>query len=187
MAPENRMSEAADCDRPAAGREVLQEAHRLSYFGRRGPSVRPWLAVAVGVSGHHVPQQHVRVELELRERAMDDRRRRLGRARAGELALGRERKSADACAAVAGRLADEQVPRLRPPIQVVPEPLAAELGAGVLVEGRADARPRKRVDERAWVRYAEFQRSQRTTSSRGLRRSVKTLAPVLGGSAPSAG
>ena len=78
---------------------------------------------------------------------MDHRGRRLGRAGAGELALGREGETADARAAVAGRLADEQVRRLRPLRQVVPQPLAAELRAAVLVEGRADARPRELVDQ----------------------------------------
>ena len=47
------------------------------------------------------------VDAEPREHAMHDRRRRLGGAGSGELALGREGDPADACAAVAGGLTDE--------------------------------------------------------------------------------
>jgi hypothetical protein len=145
------MREPTDCDRPAAGGELHEEVHRLQYFGLRGRAVRQRLAGTVGVRRDDVPQQDVVLELELREHAPDDRRRRLGRAGAGELALGRERQAADARAAVAGRLADKQVARRRAPRQVVPQPLAAELRAGVLVERRADAGPREPVDELALV------------------------------------
>jgi hypothetical protein len=148
-AAEDRMSQASDGDRPACGGELFEEAHRLSYFVLRGRAVRARVAGTVRMRRHHVPEQDVGRELELRERAVDDRRRRLGRPRAGELALGREREPADTRAAVAGRLADEQVPGSRPPLQVAPQPLAAGLGVGVLVERRADARPRELVDELA--------------------------------------
>jgi hypothetical protein len=150
-AAEDRVSQASDGDRPAAGGDLHEEAHRLSYFVLRGRAVRARVAWKVRMRRHHVPEQDIGVELELRERSVDDRRRRLGRAGAGELALRGERDPADARAAVAGRFADEQVPRVRPPRQVVPQPLAAELRVGVLVERRADAGARELVDESALV------------------------------------
>jgi len=57
-----------------------------------------------------VPQQDVVLDAELLEHAVDDRRRRLGRPGARELAFGRERDAADASAAIAGGLADEDDP-----------------------------------------------------------------------------
>ena len=57
-------------------------------------------------------------EAELGEHALDDRRRRLGRAPAGQLPLGGERDPRDPRAAVAGRLADEQERRLRPRLEI---------------------------------------------------------------------
>jgi hypothetical protein len=150
------MSQASDGDRPAASGDVFQEAHRLSYFGLRGRPVRQRLAPAVGVRRHHVPEQDVGLELELREGTVDDRRRRLGRTDTGELPLGGERQSTDARAAVAGSLADEQVPGIRPSRQIVHQPLAAELRVGVLVERRADAGPRELIDELALVQALPF-------------------------------
>jgi hypothetical protein len=149
--PEDGVSEPPDGDRPAAGGEVFQEAHRLPYFGLRGPTVRQRLPETVRVRRHDVPEQDVVLELELLERAVDDRRRRFGRPGTGELALGRERQPADARAAVAGRLADEEVARAGVPRQVVLQPLAAELRIGVLVERLADAGSGQLVDELALV------------------------------------
>lgn len=96
---------------------------------------------------HGVPEQHVGLELELGERAVDDRRRRLGRAGAGELPLRREGQTADACAAVASRLADEEVAGIRTPVQIVDETLAPQFGIGVLVERVADPRLGQSLDE----------------------------------------
>jgi hypothetical protein len=141
------MRQATDGDRPSAGGELFEEAHRLPYFGLRGRAVRQRLAAPVGVRGNHVPEQDVGLEAELREHALDDRRRRLSRPRACELALGGERKAADTRAAVAGGLADEQEARTGAPREVLPQPLAPELRVGVLVERRTDAGPRELVDE----------------------------------------
>jgi len=143
--------QATDGDRPAPGGELFEEAHRLPYFGLHGRAVRHRPPGTVRVRGHHVPEQDVRLERELREHAVDDRGRRLARPGAGELALGGERQPADTRAAITGRLADEQVRRGVPPRQVIAQPLAAELRIGVLVERRADAGARELVDERALV------------------------------------
>ena len=115
---------------------------------------------------HDVPEQHLLVELELGEDAVDDRRRRLGRPGAGELTLGGERDAGDSRAAVAGGLADEHERRIA---------LRVEVG------GRAGAR---RCGRRYWLNVSPiraaasrvYQRSQRTTSSSGRR---------AGGSSPS--
>ncbi|HEV3477941.1 MAG TPA: hypothetical protein VG144_00675 [Gaiellaceae bacterium] len=148
-AAEDRVGQPSDRDRPAAGGEVFQETHRLPYFGLRRRAVRERLTRTVWVRRHHVPEQNVRLELQLRECTVDDRRRRLRRAGARELTLGGEREPADARAAVAGGLADEEIRRSPAQRQVVPQPLAAELRVGVLIERRADARPRELVDELA--------------------------------------
>jgi hypothetical protein len=145
------MRQASDGDRPTAGGELFEEAHRLSYFVPRGRAVRARVVWTVGVRRNDVPEQDVGLELELRERSVDDRRRRLGRAGAGELALRREWNPAETRTAVAGRFADEQVPSVRPARQVSAQPLAAELRVGVLVERRADAGERELVDEPALV------------------------------------
>src|SRR5581483_12370638 len=70
-------------------------------------------------------------------------RRGLGRPGAAELPLGGEGDAAHAGASVARRLADEDEPRLRARLQVLAETPAPELGAGVLVERRADPRLRE--------------------------------------------
>ena len=60
------------------------------------------------MSRHEVPEQDVLFDSELRERPVDDRRRRLSRTGAGQLPLRGERDPGDAGAAVTGRLGDEQ-------------------------------------------------------------------------------
>jgi hypothetical protein len=90
---------------------------------------------------------------------VDDRGRRLGRRRARQLALGRERDAGDAGAAVAGGLADEQQRRFRPGIEVAVEALDEPL-VTVLIERVADPRSREPL----------YQRSQCTTSSSPRRR-----------------
>jgi len=107
---------------------------------------------------HDVPKQHVVVEAELCEDAMDDRRRRLRRAAAAELALRREGQPAHARAAIAGRLADEQIRRAAPPPQVRDQPLPAEPRRRVLVERLADSRTGERLDEIPLVQAASLPR-----------------------------
>jgi hypothetical protein len=94
-----------------------------------------------------VPEQHAVLEPELGQRSLHDRRRRLRRPVTGELALGRERDPRDACAAVAGRLADEQDAGFTPFSEVPLQPRAPKLGVRVLVEGGADPRGCEPLDE----------------------------------------
>ena len=97
-----------------------------------------------------VPQENVVGEAELGERALDDRRGRLARPAARELALGRERDSRDARAAVARCLADEQDARVRRALKVGGQPPPQErcsLTLRVLVEGVADPGSSQLVDE----------------------------------------
>ena len=84
-----------------------------------------------------VPEQDVVLEPELRERPLHDRRGRLRRPAAGQLALGGERNPRDARAAVAGRLADEQDPR--------PAPFAA---------GSRSSRARRSSESAYWLKVA---------------------------------
>jgi hypothetical protein len=70
-----------------------------------------------------VPEQDVVDELQLGEHPLDDRRRRLGRTRPGELPLGRERDTGDARAAIPRSLADEEERRVRTRCQVRRQPL----------------------------------------------------------------
>ena len=146
---DDRVGQPADGDRPATGRELVEEAHCLEYFGFRRPAVRPRLPRLVRMRRHDIPKEDVLLEPELGEHAMDDRGRRLRRALARELALGRERQPANPRPAVPGRLPDEQVPRLRAPVQIGLEPGAAKPRAGVLIEGRPDPGAGELLDERA--------------------------------------
>ena len=81
------VGETADGDRAAAACKRLQEAHRVTYFGSRRPAVRFRLVWSMRVGRDRVPEQHLLLEVELGEHALDDRRRRLGRPAPGELAF----------------------------------------------------------------------------------------------------
>jgi hypothetical protein len=115
-------------------------------------------------------------QLEFVEHAPDDRGRRLGGPAAGQLALRRERDPRDAGAAVAGRLSDEQDRRVGVRVEVLDQPRAPKLrpsSLAVEVVGLADLGGCETVDERLGV-YPD-QRSQRTSSSIGLRGCVPRL------------
>src|SRR6188472_3983629 len=111
---------------------------------------RPVERRGAGVSRDDVPQQNALLELQLREDALDDRRRGLGGAGAGELALRGERDPGDTRTAVAGCLADEQQPCFLPGFEVREEPLAAHgraVTVTIEVERRADPRAPQPLDE----------------------------------------
>ena len=95
---------------------------------------------------HDVPEQHVVGDSELAQDAVHDRRRRLGRPGAGQLPLGRERHTAHARPAVAGRFTDEHDRHARALGEVRVQPLAAQPGASVLVVRRSDACAREPLD-----------------------------------------
>ena len=87
-------------DSATRGEELEERTGRLDLVG-------PWatvggrLAGPVRVRGDDVPEQHVLLEAELVEHAVDDRRRRLRGPASRQLALGGERDAADPRAAVA--------------------------------------------------------------------------------------
>ena len=70
------------------------------------------------------------LEPELGQDAVDDRRRRLRGAVAGQLPLGRERQAGDARAAVARCLADEQDRSLAPAFEVGRQAFSAQATSG---------------------------------------------------------
>jgi len=134
-------------------RDDAPPAHELGEerLGRRdlGSRRRPVRARGARMRRHDVPEQDVLREAEAPEDAVDDRRRRLGRTAAAELPLGGERQAADAGAAVAGRLADEQKRRVEPRFEVLGEPPATKRLVRVLVVGRADSSVGEPGDEAA--------------------------------------
>src|SRR5919197_171294 len=89
--------------------------------------------------GHDVPEENLFLDAELREHAVHDRGAGLGRPGAGELALRRERDAADARAAIARRLADEDRRRMLALAEIRPQAPAPQRGARVLVVRRADS------------------------------------------------
>ena len=97
--------DAADPDYVAPTRQLFEEAPAGLDLGAGRAPVRSF---AARVRGHGIPAERLLLELELVEDGADDRRGRLGGARPGELALGREGHAADAGAAVARRLPDQQ-------------------------------------------------------------------------------
>src|SRR5438132_7218740 len=139
------LGQPADGQDPAAGGELLEERERGSDLGRRRAAVR---ARRARMSGDDVPAE--RVQLELRQCPLDDRRGRLGRTAARELALGRERDPRDARPAEPCRLSDEQQGRVGTVLQVTAKPLAAKVGPtapAVEVVRRSDPRRSQPVHE----------------------------------------
>ena len=144
LAAERGVRDTTDRDDAAPTRELGEERSACFHLRASGPAV---VRLGSGMRRHDVPEEDVVLELQVGERLADDRGRRLRRPGAGELALGREGDPADARAAVAGRLADEDEGRVPPALEVVREAATPELGAGVLVEGRADLRAGQAADE----------------------------------------
>src|SRR5947209_8495476 len=129
--------EPPDRDQAPVLRQLLEERSRSGDLLSGRAAVR---GVGTRMRGDDVPAEDV--ELELREDALDDRRRCLPRSAAGQLALGGERQAGDARAAVAGRFADEQEGGARSVFEIRTKPLPSEPCAGSLpieVEGRTDA------------------------------------------------
>lgn len=150
--------EAAEGHDLATDRELLEKGEGRLDLGTRRATVR---RRRPRMRRNDIPEQDVLAEPELRERALDDRRGRLGRTTAGELALRRERDAADPGAAISGRLADDQERRLDAALEIREEASAEELRAGVLVE--------RRPDPRLCESLYELQRFQWTSSSIGRR------------------
>src|SRR6266511_3214259 len=129
---------------PAAG-ELLEKRQGRRDLGGRRPPVR---ARSSRMSRDDVPAKSLQPELG--QRPPDDRRRRLGRAAAGELALGGERDPGDSRPAVAGRFPDEEQGCSGLALEVVTQPHPAEIRTRpvpVEVERVADPRGGEPRDE----------------------------------------
>jgi hypothetical protein len=113
------LRDSADREHATTARELSCKGQAGFDFAARRRAVRDGRA---RVGRHDVPEQDVCLEIELLERAMDDRRRRLRGSGAGDLALRRERDPADARAAIARGLADEENRRVVPTREVRREP-----------------------------------------------------------------
>ena len=107
----------------------------------------PVRALGAGMGRDDVPEQHLALQAELGQDAVDDRRRGLGRAGARELALGREGDAADAGTAVAGGFADEDDLRIPATLEIAAEPVAQQGRRGVLVVRLPDLRVGEPLDE----------------------------------------
>jgi len=99
------VGDAADRNDAAPTRQLLEEAPASVDLGFAGTPVG---GLGPRVRRHDVPAERVFLELQLFENGADDRRGRLGGARAGQLAFRRERQAADAGAAVTRGLADQE-------------------------------------------------------------------------------
>src|SRR4051794_22942462 len=156
----------SDCDATAG--QLVEERGGRRDFVSRGPPIRGLIA---GMRRDYVPEEHLVLDAELGEHAVDDRRGRLCGAGARELALGRERDPADARAAIAGGLADEYARRAPTSLEIRTEPVAQVRRSGVLVVRLADPG----VGEP----FYEVQAFQRTSSSTVRRRCVVRLVLEL--------
>lgn len=139
---QNGVREAADGDHATAVRDPIDEEQSRADLRVSRAAVRVRPARPVRVRRDNVPEQHLLLDPELGEHAVDDRRRRLGRAAAGQLALGGEGDARDPRAAVARRLADEQQRRLLSRAEIREQALAPQIRGGAVtieVEGRAYA------------------------------------------------
>src|SRR5262245_28942464 len=165
---ESSRREPSDGDRNSSTDQLLEERRRRPDLAPGRPPVR---LLGAGMGRNDVPQEHLVLDAELREHAVDDRRRRLRRTEAGELALRRERDPTYACAAIAGRLAYEDDLRAGLRSEIAAETLLPELGIGVLVERLADLGHGEPVYELQWFHC--------TTSSSVRRRCVARLVTAL--------
>src|SRR5215471_8440807 len=136
--------ETADRDRGASTGELAKERRGRFHLYAGGTPVR---GLGAGMGRNDVPEQHLVLYLEAREHPVDDRRGRLGRAGAHELALGCEGDPADACAAIPRRLADEDDSRAAAPGEVGTEAVTQQRRVRVLVVGMPDLGVGQPLDE----------------------------------------
>jgi hypothetical protein len=135
---EGSLGHAADGDDAPPLCERTDESKTGGDLGVRRPAVRRRRS---RMGRHDVPEEDVVLDRQLPQDPVHDRRRRLRRAAAGELALRGERDPRDAGSAVARRLADEEDPGASAALEVRGEPSAQEprpRPLGVLVERATD-------------------------------------------------
>ena len=141
------VGDTADRDHEPAARQLLEEAPPGIDFDAGRAPVR---GLRARMRGHGIPAERLLLELQLLEDGADDRRGRLGGARPGELALGREGHAAHAGAAVARRFADQQEAGVFVRRQIIPESTPQQAGARAFtieVERGADLRSGQLLDK----------------------------------------
>src|SRR5262249_23993329 len=105
--PRHLLRQPSHGDQGAAARYTLEVPEGDIDLEARRPPIRIRTSGLVRMCRDDIPEQHVVLDAQLVEDAVDDRRPRLRGAAAGQLPLRRERDAPDPCAAVAGGLADE--------------------------------------------------------------------------------
>ena len=136
---------------PAVTRELFEERPRRAHLRPGRPAVR---RRRPGMGRHDVPEQDVVLDPSSRRTRCTIVARRLCRPAAGQLAFRGERHAADPRAAVAGGLADEHDARVARSSRYSAQPLAAQLGASVLVVRRSDACAREPLYDLVYGRKA---------------------------------
>src|SRR5437763_14444 len=122
-AAERLVRDAPDRDHAPPGRELARERDAGGDLAARRSAIRMRLA---RVRRHRVPEEHVVLEAELRQHAVDHGGGRLRRALAGQLALGGERDPRHARPTVPWRLGNHQHARGGALVEVALEPTAQE-------------------------------------------------------------
>ena len=147
MAPERTLRDAPNCDDQATSREIAEKAKARGNLGAARRTIR---GLGPRVCRDDVPEEDVVDEPEPGECPLHDRRGRLRRPFARQLALGSEGEARDARASVAGRLPDEEHVGVRTLGEVLGQPSSEQASprpVGVLVEGLADPRACELCDE----------------------------------------
>ena len=142
------LREPADGDEAAAARDTFEKRRGSLHLGARRPPIRIRAIGLVWMCRDDVPEEDVVLEPELREHAVDDRRARLGRPGAGELALGGERDPGDARPAVPGGLADQHDRRV-----------------ALRRRGRRSSRSRRRRERQYWLNVSPIRAAARSATS----------------------
>ena len=127
-----------DRDQAAAARDTFEKRRGGLHLDARRPPIRIRAIGLVWMCRDDVPEQDVVLEPELGEHAVDDRRARLRRPGARELALGRERDPGDARPAVPGGFSHQHNRRAFLRRQVDSQPFSPQARTAVLVERVAD-------------------------------------------------
>lgn len=124
LAAQRFVGDPADGDDATFAGELGHEPRARFDLGTGRPAVA---RLGARMRRDDVPEEDVFLELELGEHTLDDRRRRLGGACAGQLALRGEGNARDARTPIARRLSDEEEGRAASLVQIPHEPFAKEL------------------------------------------------------------
>jgi len=154
----------SDVDR---ARDTFEEAGGGLHFVARRPPIRIRAIGLVWMCRDDVPEQHLVLDPELGQHAVDDRGACLRRAAPGQLALGGEGNPAHARAPIARGFPHEHDRCALARFQVGRQPCSPQARTAVLVERSSDPGPCELV----------YQCSQRTTSSSGSHGNLRRDEP----------